>query len=95
MLRMYCNRGKVRAVLDDGRKERKIGRVPSSVFGGEALPKSNSSQTQVTASPFGSVTLALSVKGVFAGIVKLLNVAMLGALLPVAAVEAQVPEPAA
>ena len=64
---MYCKLGNVRAVLEVGRNERKSGRVPSSLLGGEAAPKSNSSQTQVSASPFGSVTLPVSVKGVLAG----------------------------
>jgi hypothetical protein len=36
--------GKVREGLDTGSKERKSGRVPSSVLGGEGFPRSNCSQ---------------------------------------------------
>ena len=54
LLRMYCSFGNVREVLETGMNERRIGRVPSSVLGGEAAPKSNSSHSPVIASPFGS-----------------------------------------
>ena len=67
LLMMYCMRGNVRVVLAVGKNERKSGRVPSSLWGGAAAPRSNSSQTQVSASAFGSVTPAVSVKGVLAG----------------------------
>src|SRR2546426_78699 len=51
-----------------GANERKIGRLPSSVSGGAAAPRSNSSQQYVKASPSGSVPAAVSTKGVFRGI---------------------------
>ena len=92
---MYCRLGNVRDALVDGGNDRKIGRVPSSVFGGDALPKSNSSQLNVSMSPFGSVALPLSVNGVFEGIVKLLRADTVGGLFPVVVVAAQAPEPAA
>ena len=47
--------GNVRAEIVAGLNERKIGRLPLSVFGGAAVPRSNSSQHHVSASPFGSL----------------------------------------
>jgi hypothetical protein len=49
--------------------ERKSGRAPLSPRGGEADPRSNSSQPYVRASPSGSLAVAVSAKGVFTGIV--------------------------
>ena len=43
-LRMSLSRGNVREGLPTGANERKIGRAPSSLFGGDAAPRSNSSQ---------------------------------------------------
>ena len=88
---MYCKLGNVREGLVEAGNERNKGRVPSSVFGGDAFPKSNSSQLYVNASPFGSVTFPLSMNGVLAGIEKLLSAAMVGAPFPVGTVVAHVP----
>src|SRR5215212_2016007 len=63
------NCGKVRAGLGVGANERKIGRLPLSVFGGPGSPKSYSSQQYVRASASGSLAVAVSVNGVPAGIV--------------------------
>ena len=53
--RMSDNLGKVRAGVVVGLKERKIGRLPSSVLGGDCVPRSYSSQAKVNASPFASL----------------------------------------
>ena len=85
----------MRDELVEAGNDRNKGRVPSSVFGGDALPKSSSSQLYVRASPFGSVALPVRVKGVLAGMEKLLSALIVGALFPVGVVVAQVPEPLA
>jgi hypothetical protein len=95
LLRMYWRLGKVRELLAVGANERKRGRVPSSVFGGDAFPKSYSSQEYVSASPSESVALPTSMNGVFEGIVKLLRADMAGGWFPVVVGAAQFPDPAA
>src|ERR1041385_3526905 len=75
--------GNVRAGLTVGLKERKIGRLPSSVFGGDCVPRSYSSHANVSASPFASLPDAVKMKGVPIGMVKLGPALTVGAILPV------------
>src|SRR5437879_3024859 len=81
--RMSERRGNVRDGLLVGRNERKIGREPSSVSGGATVPRSNSSQPKVSASPSGSLPVAVNVNGVPIGIVKAGPALTTGGLLPV------------
>src|SRR5207244_12319822 len=90
--RMKFNDGKIRVGLLTPRKERNSGREPSSVFGGDCAPRSSSSQQKVTASPFGSLPVAVSANGVCRGIVKFDPAFTSGGALPLAAVVAHVAE---
>ena len=76
-------RGNIREGLVVGRNERKIGREPSSVSGGATVPRSNSSQPKVSASPSESLPVAVNVNGVPIGIVKAGPALTTGGLLPV------------
>jgi hypothetical protein len=75
--------GKVRDGLAAPMNERKRGLLPSSVIGGEAVPISSSSQEYVSASPSGSVAVAVSVKGVPIGTLKSGPADTVGGLFPV------------
>src|SRR6185503_4413403 len=55
LFRMSDSFGNVRAGEVVGLKLRKMGRFPLSVLGGEAAPRSYSSQQKVIGSPFGSL----------------------------------------
>src|SRR5262249_34864804 len=85
--------GKVRAGLTVGLKERKIGRLPSSGFGGDCVPRSYSSHANVSASPFASLPLAVRMKGVPIGMLKFGPALIVGATLPVAVSTSQVLPP--
>jgi hypothetical protein len=61
--------GKVREGLVTAGSERKSGRVPSSVIGGDAVPVSSSSHEYVSESPSGSLAEAVNVNGVPMGTV--------------------------
>src|SRR5512132_1323020 len=67
--KISLTRGNVRDGLETAAKDRNIGRLPSSVLGGEAAPRSNSSQQKERSSPSASLPSAPSVKGVPCGIV--------------------------
>jgi hypothetical protein len=84
LFRRSDNFGNVREGLAVALNERNRGRVPSSVIGGDGLPRSSSSQEYVRASPSGSVALAVKVNGVPIGIVKSVPAETVGGLFPVA-----------
>ena len=66
--RMSDSWGNVRLGLVVGTNERKSGRVPSSVWGGLAVPVSNSSQEYARVSLLsGSLPVAVNVNGVLLG----------------------------
>ena len=87
--------GNVREGFVTALNERNNGRVPSSAIGGEGFPTSNCSHEYVSASPSGSLPLAVKVNGVPAGIVKSGPAEIEGGLLPVAVAAAHTPPPAA
>jgi hypothetical protein len=65
-----CSRGNTRAGMLVGFHDRKSGLLPlSGMVTVVAGPRSRSSQQNVNGSPFGSLPLAVRMKGVFCGMV--------------------------
>ena len=85
LLRMFASFGNVRDGLVTGSNDLKIGRAfPSlSLSGGDAGPRSYSSQQYVRESPFGSLAVAVKTNGVIFGIVKSGPALTVGGVLPV------------
>ena len=83
LFRMSDSFGNVREGLAAAGNERKTGRAPSSVIGGEAAPRSISSHEYVSGSLSGSLAVAVNVKGVPIGIVKSAPALTVGELFPV------------
>ena len=69
LFRMLDSFGKVLDGLVTAGNERKSGRVPSSVIGGDAAPVSISSHEYVSESLSGSLAVAVNANGVLLGIV--------------------------